>query len=108
MLTKIMKWTSITILLPALFWEASEGYLVALQMVVTAGAVLVAWEGYLSEKQVWAIGFLAIATIFNPFQPLLFSEGTFLWLKLISIATFLASLVALKATPRRAMPSIAT
>ena len=108
MLTKIMKWSSVTILLPALFWEASEGYLVALQMVVTAGAVLVAWEGYLSEKQVWAIGFLAIAALFNPFQPLLFAGGTSIWLNLISIATFLVSLVALKTTPRHAMPSIAT
>ena len=108
MFTTIMKWTSIAILLPALFWETSEGYLVALQMVVTAGAVLVAWEGYLSEKQVWAIGFLAIAALFNPFQPLLFSGGASLWLNLISVATFLASLVALKTTPRPAMPSIAT
>ena len=107
MLTKTMKWVSIVILLPAVFWQASAGYHLALQLVVTAGALLVAWEGYRSEKQVWAIGFVAIAVLFNPFQPLTFSREMFLWLNLISVATFLASLVVLKTKPRASMPSIA-
>ena len=107
MLTKTMKWVSIAILLPAVFWQASAGYQLALQLLVCAGAILVAWEGYRSAKQVWAIGFVAIAVLFNPFQPLGFSRELFLWLNLISIATFLASLVVLKTKPRPAMPSIA-
>jgi hypothetical protein len=107
MLTKIMKWTSIALLLPVLFWQAHEGYLLAMQLLVTTGAILVAWEGYRSEKQVWAIGFIAIAVLFNPFQPLMFSRATFLLVNLISIATFLASLVVLKAKPQPTMPSIA-
>jgi len=108
MLTKIMKWLSIAILLPALFWQAHEGYQLALQLLVPTGALFVAWEGYRSEKQIWAIAFIAIAVLFNPFQPLTFSREMFLGLNLISIATFLASLVVLKAKPTPAMPSVAS
>lgn len=108
MLTKSMKWLSIAVLLPAVFFQATAGYQLALQLVVCAGAILVAWEGYRSAKQIWAIGFVAIAVLFNPFQSLTFSREVFLWLNLISIATFLASLVVLKAKPEPAMPSIAT
>ena len=108
MLTKTMKWISIAILLPAVFWQTYEGYHLALQLLVPTGALLVAWEGYRSEKRIWAIAFIAIAVLFNPFQPLTFSRTMFLWLNLISIATFLASLVVLKAKPTPAMPSIAT
>ena len=107
MLATIMKWVSIAVLLPAVYWQAPASYQFALQLVVSAGAILVAWQGYRSEKQIWAIGFVAIAVLFNPFQPLTFSREMFLWLNLISIATFLASLVVLKSKPRPAMPSIA-
>ncbi|MFH1741104.1 MAG: DUF6804 family protein [bacterium] len=103
---KIMKWISIAILFPALFWGAHEGYQLALQFVVPAGAVLVAWEGARSGKYVWAIGFVAIAILFNPFQPLTFSRGMFLCLNLVSIAAFYASLIVLKAKPGLAMQSI--
>lgn len=105
MLTKIMKWVSIGVLLPAVFWQAPEGYQLALQMLVCAGAVLVAWDGNCSEKQIWAIGFVAIAVLFNPFQPLTSSRDMLLWLNLISTATFLASLMVMKAKPRTALPS---
>ena len=108
MLARIMKWISIAVLLPAVFWQVTAGYQLALQLLVSAGALLVAWEGYRSEKQLWAIGFVAIAVVFNPFQPWTFSRDMFLWLDLISIATFLASLVVLKAKPESSMPSIAT
>ena len=108
MLTKIVKYISIAGLLVALFGRSSEGYQIVLQLVVCAGAILVAWEAYRSEKQLWAVGFVAIAVLFNPFQPWTFSRDMFLWLDLISIATFLASLVVLKAKPESSMPSIAT
>ena len=108
MLSKIMKWVSIVVLLPAVFWQAPAGYQLVLQLMVCAGAILVAWEAYSSAKQIWAIGFVAIAVVFNPFQPLTFSPNLFLWLDLASVATFLASLVVLKAPPRCAIPSIAT
>jgi hypothetical protein len=106
MLTKVMKCVSIAALVPTVLWQATEGYQAVLQLIVCAGALLVAWQGFGSERQIWAIGFAAIAVLFNPFQPLLFSRGILLWLNLISIAAFLASLVVIKAKPKTAMASI--
>ena len=107
MLTKVMKWISVSVLIPAVFWRTSEGYQVALQWIACAGALLVAWEGYRSEKQIWAIGFFAIAVLFNPFQPMTFSREMLICLNLVSIAMFAASLVLLRAKTKLAMPSIA-
>ena len=106
MLTKIMKYVSIAGLLVALFWRSSEGYQLVLQLVVCTGAVLVAWEAFRSEKHIWAVGFGAIAALFNPLQPVTFPGEMFLWLDLLAMGTFLVSLVMLKAQPKLAMPSI--
>ena len=106
MLTKIMKCVSIAGLLVALFWRSSEGYQIVVQLVVCTGAILVAWEAFRSEKHIWAIGFGAIAALFNPLQPVTFSGELFFWLDLFSMTTFLLSLVLLKTQPKLAMPSI--
>ena len=106
MFTKMMKWLSIVVLLPAVFWQPSANYQLGLQFVVCAGAALVALQAVRSEKYVWAIGFVGIAMLFNPFQPLTFSRAMFLSLGWVSVATFLVSLAALKAKPGLAMPSI--
>jgi len=106
MLTKMMKWLSIVVLLPAVFWQPSAGYQLALQFVVCGGAMLVALQAVRGEKYVWAIGFVGIAMLFNPFQPLAFSRAVFLSLGWVSVATFLVSLAALKAQPGLAVPSI--
>lgn len=107
MFTKMMKWLSIAVLLPAAFWGSSENYLPLLQFVVCGGALFVAWEAFRSAKHLWAVGFVAIAALFNPLQPWTFSPGMFFWLDLLSIAMFVASVAVLKARPRFAMPPIA-
>ncbi|MBI4442487.1 MAG: hypothetical protein HY649_03825 [Acidobacteria bacterium] len=106
MLTKIMRCSSISMLLLALFWSFPAGYHLALQFVVCIGALLVAWEAYCFEKHLWAVGFCAIALVFNPFQSMTFSREMFLWMDLLSMATFLASLTVLKAKPKFSMPLI--
>ena len=108
MITKVMKWVSIASLLPAVFWPSSSDYRLVLQFLVCAGALLVAWEAYRSEKHLWMIGFAAMAALFNPFQLWTLSPGMSFWLDLLSIGMFLASLAVLKARPRFSMPSIAT
>jgi len=107
MLTLILKWSSMTSLLLAALWPPSENYQLLLQFLVCAGALLVAWQAYSAAKQIWAFGFVAIAVCFNPFQALTFSREMFLFLDLISIATFLASLAVLKPKPAVAMSSMA-
>jgi len=106
MVTKMMKWLSIAVLLPAVFWQPSAGYQLALQFVVCAGAGLVALQAVRSEKYIWAIGLVGIAVLFNPFHPLTFSRAMFLSLGWVSVATFLVSLAVLKARPGLAVPSI--
>ncbi len=106
MFTKFMKWISVAGLLLAVFWRSSANYELLLQFVVCTGAILVAWEAYRSAKGLWAIGFVAIAVLFNPLQPLTFSREMFVGLSLLSMATFLASLAVLKAKPILPMPSI--
>jgi hypothetical protein len=93
MITKIAKWISVAGLLLAALWRPSENYQLLLQFVVCASALLVAWGAYSSAKYLWGIGFAAIAIIFNPIQPLAPSREMFLWLDLLSMATFLVSLV---------------
>ena len=93
-------------LLLALFWSFSAGYQLTLQFVVCGGALMVAWEAYRLEKQLWAIGFVAIALVFNPFQPMTFSREMFLWMDFLSMAAFLASLIMLREKPEFSMPPL--
>ena len=104
--TKIMKWVSIAGLLLAVLWRPSENYQLLLEFVVCAGAILVAIDARRAEKNLWATGFVAVALLFNPIQPVGFSREMFLWLDLICVAMFLVPLAALKREPILSMPSI--
>ena len=106
MLTKVMKYISIAVLLLAVFWRSSTNYELALQFVICASALLVSWEAYRSAKYFWSIGFVAIASVFNPIQPLAFSHALFLWLDLAAVAAFLLSLALLRAKPRLSLGSL--
>lgn len=108
MLTKIMKCVAIAVLLLAVFWRSSANYELALQFVICGSALLVSWEAYRSAKYFWAIGFVAIASVFNPLQPLAFSHALFLWLDLASVAAFLLSVTLLRSKPRLSLESLIT
>ena len=99
MLTKIMKWFSITVLLAAIFWRPSEGYGVLFQFVLSVGAILVVVQAAQARKSLWAIGFSSIAVLFNPVAPIVFSRQVFLWLDVVCLAMFAISLAVLKARP---------
>ena len=106
MLTKIMKWASIALLLPALFWRSSASYHLVLELVVCMGALLVVVQAVRAHKYFWATGFLAIAMLFNPVVPVEPSRTMFLWLGWVSLATFTLSLAVLKSRPMLSIPSI--
>jgi len=99
MLTRIMKWFSITVLMAAMFWRPSEGYGVLLQFVVSVGAILVVVQALQARKYLWGIGFSSIAVLFNPVAPIAFSRQVFLWLDVVCLAMFAISLAILKARP---------
>jgi hypothetical protein len=55
MLTKIMKWVSITVLLLALLWPMSAGHLILLGSAVCAGAML-GFQAGRAGKHFWEAG----------------------------------------------------
>ena len=106
MFTKIMKWFSIAALLLAVFWRSSANFQLVLEAVVCVTGILVVMQAVRRGKYLWAAGFLAIALLFNPVVPVALSRSAFLWLDVLCIVTFLASLAVLKRHPRLSMPSI--
>lgn len=107
MLTKFMKWVSFAALILALIWRSSASLQIAVEFVVSVGALLVVAQAMRARKYLWVAGFMAIAVLFNPIAPVALSRTMSLGLVLISIAAFLASMAALKRQPVISMPSIA-
>jgi hypothetical protein len=106
MLTKIMKWISITLLLLAVFQFRVASNQVFLTIVVCASGLLIATEAFRAGKYAWAVGFLGIAALFNPFVPIARSGSEVLWLNGIGLAAFLIAVVALKMRPDLTVQSI--
>jgi len=106
MFTKFMKWLSIMALLLGVFLSSSASYRIALELVVCVAAAVVAAQAFRTGKYFWAIGFVAIAVLFNPAVPIAFSHGRFLALDLVCVAAFMTSLAALQWKPILSVPSI--
>lgn len=106
MLTKMMKWFSVTALILGLLLRSSASYRMALEFVVCVSALLVVAQALRLGKYFWAAGFVGIAVLFNPVVPVALSRNTFLWLDSICIVTFLVSLAVLKGRPILSIPSI--
>lgn len=106
MFIKITKWLSILALLLGLLFSSSAGYRIALEMEVCVAAIVVVMQAIRTGKYVWALGFLALAVLFNPAVPVPLSHRLFLGLEWFSILAFLVSLAALKARPLLSIPSI--
>jgi hypothetical protein len=106
-----MKWVSMASLLTAVvLWRSaanSELPQFLLAFVVCLGASLVVMQAVRARKYVWAVGFVAIAVLFNPLVPILgFRSEWNRWLVLASIVPFAVSLVTLKTPPWLSIPSI--
>jgi len=99
MLTRIMKWFSITALMAAMFWRPSDGYGVLFQFVVSVGAILVVVQAVQARRYLWGIGFLSMAVLFNPVAPIAFSRQVFVWLDFACLAMFAISFAVLKTRP---------
>jgi uncharacterized protein DUF6804 len=106
-LTKIMKWTSLFVLLgAAFFWSPGGNYGLLLQFVVCGGAGLVTLEAAKSGKHLWTAAFAALAVLFNPLGAVTFFHAVFPWVAALCCSLFLAALFYLKAAPRLSMVSI--
>jgi len=106
-LTRIMKWTSLTVLLGALFfWSPAGSYAIVLQFVICGSATLVAFQAARSRKHLWTIAFAGLAMLFNPVVAVPFSPVVFPWISLFCFTMFLASLRFLETAPKVAAVSI--
>jgi hypothetical protein len=74
---KIMKWLAAATLLWGVLAFPNSGFQIVLEIVVCLAALLVFSQALNANKLIWAAGFLAIATLYNPVVPLRFSERTF-------------------------------
>jgi hypothetical protein len=106
MLTKTMKWVSVVALLLALVGRPSAGYQTVLEFVVCLSGLLVLAQAVRTGRYIWAVGFMAIAVLFNPVLPVVLSRKITLGLGWVSLATFLVSLAALQGRPILSIPSI--
>jgi hypothetical protein len=106
-LTTIMKWTSLVALIGALFfWRPAGGYAIMLQFVVCLSAILIAVQAARSGKKLWAFAFAGLAVLFNPVVTVPVAQSVFVWLNMLCVAMFLASVKFLKTAPKLSMPSI--
>ena len=80
----------------AILWLSKAKYRLLLDRLVCIGTITVAIQALRSQEYVWALGFLAITVLFNPFVPILkpasHSPLSFVF---VYIATFVMSLAAL-------------
>ena len=100
-MTKTMKWLSITMLLLAVFRLPVANHQTLLSAVACASGVLIVVQAVRSRKYLWALGFLAIAVLFNPVVSIAHSGRDVLWLNGVGLVAFL--MAALAFNGRRAL-----
>jgi len=100
-MTKTMKWLSVTMLLLAVFRLPVANHQTLLSVVVFASGLVIVAQSVRSRKYLWAVGFLAIAVLFNPVVSIARSGRDVLWLNSIGLAAFL--MAALAFNERRAL-----
>ncbi len=95
------------LLFAAASWNSAPNYQFALNLVVCLAAVVVSVQAVQATKYLWAVGFIAIAFLFNPAAPAIRLAGTLSFLfVLISMAAFAASLAVLRTQRLLSIPSI--
>jgi hypothetical protein len=101
-----MKWVSITMLLLGILQLPIASHQTLVSIVVCTSGLMIVAQAVRSRKYPWAVGFLAIAVLFNPVVLITRSGRDVLWLNGIGLAAFLTAAVALKAGPARTVLSI--
>jgi hypothetical protein len=111
MFAKAMKSVSIVAMLLSFLWcflgrdqawsVQVGGYLEVLVLMVWMTAVMVAVQAAFTHEYLWAVGFVAIAVLFNPIAPLTLSRSTFLILDSICILFFVLSVAVLRTGGKR-------
>jgi len=106
MANEIAKYVSIAALLAAVLLRGLLDYRVVLAFAICWGAIVMVRQAALAQKYIWASAFTLIAILFNPVWMVRFPAMFSLWLDVICLTAFAASLLLLKFQPKLSMPSI--
>jgi len=107
MRTIVMKWATIAALaLAVAFWAAAAIYQLALNVVVSAAAVVLVVQAAQAKKCWWAVAFLANAVLYSAVSSFRLEGRLALLLVALSIVPFAVSLITLKPQPLLSVPSI--
>jgi hypothetical protein len=74
--------------------------------VIFVGALLAAVQAARAREYVWSSGFVLIALLFNRFVTIAFSSAVMRWLEIVCAASFVVSLILLRAAPLRLLPRL--
>ena len=108
MITNYTKLASTAALfLAILFWDYSAEFQLPFRFVVSIGAILVARQAFGTARRAWAMAFLVVAAIFNPFVSVITASGRLSLIVVVaSLVTFVFSVYTLKVEPLLSPPSI--
>jgi hypothetical protein len=108
---KALKSVSIAALLASFLWSffakgqvwsvQTGGYLEVLALIVWVTALMVVAQTALARRYFWAVGFVAIAALFNPIIPIRLSRPVFLTLDSFCTLAFVFAVTVLKAGRKR-------
>ena len=99
MFTGTMWWFPVAVLLLALLVSLYAGYRIALEMEVCVAAIVVFVQAIHVAKDMWGMGFITLAVLFNPAMPVPLRHRLYPGMEWFSIGAYLISLAALRTRP---------
>ncbi len=107
MLTKVVKWSAIGALSAGALLRSRSDYVLLLQFVVVAAALVVLTQAATMRRYVWMSLFLVVAALFNPIVSIPYSNYVFGIVSCFALLLFFFSLELLKPRNRLSIVSIA-
>lgn len=106
MFTKVTKVVAALALLLGLFSHSAADHRMLIFTVVWMAALVVLVQAFYRSSYFWAAVFLALACLFNPFQPIAFPASMGLVFEMAAAILFMIALPVLRSKPRLSIASI--
>jgi hypothetical protein len=90
-LRKFITLFTVVTLATAVLWRSSPDYRVAVEVVVSVGAVVLAVSALSAHKIIWGLVFLGLLGVFTPFRSTQFSSALVATIDMVTLALFAAS-----------------
>ena len=83
----------------AVLWRSSPDYRMAVEVVVSVGAIVLAVSALSAHKIVWGLVFLGLLGLFTPFRSSQFSSTLISTFDMLTLALFAASPIMFRKSP---------